>query len=826
MKIELRNFKCYDHYIVDFPTGTISLLKGPSGVGKSSILQAITWCLYGSLRGVDNRLNAKVKMSVCITFDDNFIIYRQKRPGFLKVTNNNVDYEDDVGQALINEKFQTSNLWSSISYISQGERNALLSSSNTVRMETLNDIAFNQENPCVYIEKIQEEVKKRTNNYTVKSQIYDSECDKYNQEKKEKKITTKKCLNDDEIESLNNEIATKEDGLNKLHQKIVVNEKLKAGYAQIEQSLKDKQEQFKKLDSKLLETDIDKLETNIYQFNELLQNKIRSTKEIELRTKKKQELELKKKELANIKKQLDLLPTDIKEQLDIYESEFTGDKSVINIKTLQRLQNEKANFELNKAKAAKLNIVYDEIIIDAEKHKIDTILNAQNSLKLIKEIDQLTIDYNNYELKDFDKEKLALLKSELAAAKQNRDIVECPQCETGLRNANGKLVLASNKPVSLAEINAIEKEILSNETNKKYNDKKDILKQQLSSLQALLPKDIPKDVKYLNASEIVVIKQRLTDLNKIVILDEGTYDLNLIDDILTWRDQLKEYNIIFNKFNEASLNFNTLQSLFSETDTSVIQDTDTIQENEKDLTRKITEHKNLITRFNNEISKENYLNNDIASLEKKLATLQRPEIINDSPSEILKEIKMLKEKIDIGKLANKMAIEYNNITKLGQETEEEHKRVFYTNKLQEIAKTIESQVLQDIVDNINQDLSDIVSKLFDEPITVILSLYKELKTKKQIKAVVNLQITYKGSEFNNINELSGGEGDRISLAVTLALNKISGSTLLLLDESLGSFDGELKEKAIECIRDHTGGKTVVCIAHEGVDGYYDQVIAL
>ena len=94
-----------------------------------------------------------------------------------------------------------------------------------------------------------------------------------------------------------------------------------------------------------------------------------------------------------------------------------------------------------------------------------------------------------------------------------------------------------------------------------------------------------------------------------------------------------------------------------------------------------------------------------------------------------------------------------------------------------------------------------------------------------VKPLVNFNITYQAGQYDNINQLSGGEGDRVSLALTLALNRLSSSKLLLLDESFASLDGGLKESALKCIR-HLSDSTVLVIMHDGVEGLYDNVINL
>ena len=83
--------------------------------------------------------------------------------------------------------------------------------------------------------------------------------------------------------------------------------------------------------------------------------------------------------------------------------------------------------------------------------------------------------------------------------------------------------------------------------------------------------------------------------------------------------------------------------------------------------------------------------------------------------------------------------------------------------------------------------------LFDDPISINIALFKTVKTTSIVKPCININISYRGGEYNSLAEMSGGEADRVSLAITLALCRLSSSPILLLDESLSSLNQDLKE---------------------------------
>lgn len=161
-------------------------------------------------------------------------------------------------------------------------------------------------------------------------------------------------------------------------------------------------------------------------------------------------------------------------------------------------------------------------------------------------------------------------------------------------------------------------------------------------------------------------------------------------------------------------------------------------------------------------------------------------------------------------------------------------------RLKDIAVDAECYQLQSTVDDINATMNEILAEIFENPISVELRLFKALKSKKGItKPTINLMIRYKNVEYDGISGLSGGEGDRVSLALTLALNLVSPSPFLILDESLSSLDATARERCLNIMRrifaergelktegeqNKDKGKIILCVNHEDVEGSYDRVL--
>src|SRR5581483_5221308 len=89
LKIQLKNFISYgaDIQTIDFSTYPLICLSGKNGHGKSALLDALTWALWGQARKISGVTKAddglmrlgQTNMMVCLDFICNGILYRVRR---------------------------------------------------------------------------------------------------------------------------------------------------------------------------------------------------------------------------------------------------------------------------------------------------------------------------------------------------------------------------------------------------------------------------------------------------------------------------------------------------------------------------------------------------------------------------------------------------------------------------------------------------------------------------------------------------------------------------------------------------------------------------
>jgi DNA repair exonuclease SbcCD ATPase subunit len=169
-------------------------------------------------------------------------------------------------------------------------------------------------------------------------------------------------------------------------------------------------------------------------------------------------------------------------------------------------------------------------------------------------------------------------------------------------------------------------------------------------------------------------------------------------------------------------------------------------------------------------------------------------------------------------------IETQLLTQKGT-VKDETKKYAVLDKLRLKALETETQALDSTIASINLEMAYQLERLFDTPITVRFETTKALKN-GQSKYCINLAVNYRGVMYDDINQLSGGEAGRVSLAVTLALNKTASSPILMLDESLSTLDEELVDTVVDALKEVSQSYAIpiFVVMHNCTTGGFDYVV--
>lgn len=992
LKIVLKEFRCWKNLSIDIPLGGVTLIKGDSGCGKSTILQAILWCLYGKIQLVTPITKKVANTEVIIEFPFHFngkndiLNISRKKSTRVILTHSKDTYEDKVAQEIINDLFGTYDLWLASCYVGQGTRNTFLTAPNSGKMELLNSIAFHEEDPRIFIDKITEVLNEKNTIYNIKLLEYNTNISSL--ETMLSKIDINKALSELQHKNLLNEI-------NVLNSELIRLQTVKKQYDIDIGILNNLYKQLNSLQDIILPEPTDKLKDlmikynyddkyNYHEINNIIM--LLNQKDIIL---EKGPLEndlpvfnmedynscINIENIYNYNYNLLLsLNIDCNYDQESITSRIKNMKDTISYneylhidKEYQLMLNNNNNIshtninnlikdlDIIKENIIKLELTeipkFDDLIKTPDYSKYDK-SHLQNDIKILNQKLSLPVinknldDYNNTtrkindlnnELKNIHQNKdieslnikstnlaknLNNIKNEIYKLKLNNKTLKCPKCSESLNFEKDELVISNNDLIKfgveldskqighdiiLNEIDEINNKISSikENQNKQFNiinNEIKLLSNQLITYDKEYEKLKTDYNKEIN-NEINLINKKIDDLK----FEEQTVKFKYERDIATKKSELlqekrdkvndlkdqhnklelnitklnSDNNIYFNnqkqiKILESKLaeykDINNTVSILSNIDDinvlkSKIQNLISIKIIDKplykseyilkcidyndrknkyiDIINKIPltwqQEKATDVKFYNE-NVNQYINLLNITKSKKTQIDLNKKIINDQINkiqliedpinrinEIINLINEHKNNINLSDEANKVINYRNNIIIDREKITKMNNELVNLQLLKSHALDTECKSLQDVISSINSSIENVCSTLFDKEISIILSLFKTIKSTKNIKPNVNFQISYKGGVFDNINSLSGGEGDRTFIALTLALYRLTSFPLLMLDETLASLHYDMKEATVETLANiinQDKNRCVIVILHDSVNGIFENVIDL
>ncbi len=837
-KIEITNIRSYkEKTIIELPVGTI-LFQGDIGSGKSTILSAIEFALFG-LGDVDANHLLRIgesKGSVLLEFESSGKTYYVLRTllrkgnkifqeeGFLY--ENGVKNSYSVGELKsrildiigINERTQTkttSTIYRFAIYTPQEMMKNVLTSNNEKRVEILRR-AFGIEEYSTAkknAEKFSSWI--RTVTRIKKSMVNDLSMHKVDLQKIK-----------DTSESLREEIDYFKDGVEHLNNQIQI-------------ILKDMLEMRKKKERMLqaessilhLQSTIDKnlqlkekINLELGRMNQELYEISQSEKIIADLTPKYQEYIQKKRDLVNVSDKALQYNKLLLDKITL-ESNINNERDMLN-SSIQRLDLDltdltselaRCNDEVkNLDELKKEEIVLKNIITDSNKFQMD--------LDRVSE----SISNTRSDLNSIRKEILKQ-KSELDSVLQLKQDAECPYCKQKLdqqhiRALENKFLQGSNYLKN--KIIHMEKEIIENQVKK--NEILDRIKQleskksELQKIQFQIAKliDVQNNIKQLDfkISEKISNKKSLQDK-----LQDKAFlvKINKLDEIADKLNMLYSYKIKYDTLNKIVIDYQKI-----------------------DLERTYMEHSNIIKskqRIIEDIGiKEQSLlelNNEIITLSDKLAKTkaiyQDREMVDNKLNELeLQRVSLEKELMDKKESLAIRRTDHDNNLKLIEgfnkkicELEEKVDKISFTDQVGlwlnqhfiPSLEQIESQVLISIKEEFN--------KLFQKWFYLLIEVGDiDVEIDEYFTPVIN-QSGYR----LEVESLSGGEKTSIALAYRLALNEIIrrmimlDDNLLILDEPT---DGFSKEQLIQIkhVLDELSAAQVIVVSHEKeLEGFVETI---
>jgi len=814
MILQLQNFRCWKEKRFEFLDEGLVLLSGKSGVGKTSILSAIYFALYGT--GTKIISFGEKKCLVRLVIGD-FDITRTKGPNRLilvhSVNGKNHEYEDDVAQSILVKKFGKN--FTITSYITQKSVQTFLNLSPSEKMTFLESLALGEDEITEIKKEIKEMIKEKKNNLqrcTGQFELLKKEVSQM-KEPIEIPFPLGKTHSDVKIKNeaiywkrTNREIKEKRSELHNLEEhwakervQIALNEKCK----QILSDINTREEELTREKTLLNFTRED--EESITDLNSVLNY-----------LKKKREYNLMKSRYTEEKKTLDSL---VQDELSILHKES---------KSLQGRISETRIFSDNEINILE-GVIKNLERINSTNSDLETVKSRLSELQQIQE-------------KRDDKKEICDIEREIEDLRQNIDsneqrihIKTCPNCKISLRLDKNVLVLSSEDPVdeniSRDEVCRMKKEI---ETRKKSIN-------EIQKVSSLISQTQQRRDEYEKLLE--TLKSSIDETREVDELKRELENMRECKKTLSSLKQEREKILKKLKDGELSTSLEKLKHQ-SEKNYKELQKMESEVQDEIDTDYTEDELRSEITRLGILCQKKNSVDKQLLSLSssKIKAETEREKIILSSRN-YEEEINVVNQKL---KSLVEKEMEHRSLNerlKLYEQARDEKEGYLkWVDKLnksameEEMAKKecslceiflrkileAESLAISETIDTINSYMNSFLEHFFpDNPITVIVSPYKE--TKKDIKSLVSINVGYKGLD-TTLDCLSGGEYDRVSLALFLSLNKMFGSNVLMLDESISSLDNELTGDIIEVLKEKLREKIVFIVSHQIESGMFDQII--
>jgi DNA repair exonuclease SbcCD ATPase subunit len=827
MKLVLNNFRCFKELTLELPENGTILLWGTSGIGKTTIFKAINFVLYGKEQKVVKHGEKKCKVE--FHFND-IVVIRTKVPNHLTLKKSNGDeYSDEPAQKEIEKIFGRDFLLTS--YMAQKGTESFFNLSNNEKSSFLQKLSLKDFDVESIRRKTREIIKERKDKLLVNSTKYKmikKEHDSITIIKEPKlKIDLKgksldECIDSDNKlkDKVKKTLKEKRQELELLGNKL---EKISINSVRIEEKEKLLKDLLLKLEEYTEEEDIEELKEELNLYNKCI---LYYTL---------------KKSFKDIKSEYDKMFEDERRKLqeDI-------EKTKKNISQIELLS------ENDLSVISKLKNIYD-------KTKIKSLKDFESKLESI-DISKKEETINSLTLSLSDKrESLSKKQVEYEALKKNikelQDTIgnkghskyKCPKCSIPIY-VEGECLKEIKENID--EIKITLKDLLG----KKDTDEKTIKKLELeiktiNNDLVNIKVDYSNDIKKRDELQgyITTVKDCGSNYNDLSILKgmtdkdtENRYNLKTYQETLNkclknielTVDVLPHY--LKKKRDEVISLKKKYEEVKVELEDIEIESFDFYTSETEDLKRKIENYEERVKNKDKITKEKQKVENEIKDLKKgiegniddlrgKINEIKEDIVKKEETEEKLRlrEGKLIKYKEDFEKYKNQVDIT-NRLEEVKLEEEKLVRALGVSELMFKKINDAEGYSLQNTIDTINTDLEEFISHFFGDTFTVRLDSFKESKDGDK-KSSIEVIIMQDGEQIP-IDTLSGGEFDRLALALFLAFNKTSKSNIILLDECLASLHSELVEDIVELIKTKLSDKLVLFTLHQANTGIFDTII--
>lgn len=744
-KLTLKNFMSYSNAEIDFSGIHVACLNGANGAGKSSLLDAVTWCLWEEGRARTDELIklGKDEMSSELEFfieGELYRVYRTRSKAFKN------------SQGKSNLEFQVFNpkdkIWISLSMSSVRQTQELVI--KTIKMD------YNTFVNSVYLRQGKADeftVKRPTERKQILADIlgleaYDKLCESAKVKIKELEQNLsleqglisnleEKILKEDELkqnlENVKREFSIREIELNEVKKILGAKEK----------ELNEKKEKEKQIQT--LEKSKTSQKSLICALEEQLEN-------LKVKQEKYRELVSNKNRIEDEYKKY----MEMKENLELHEREKDIFKGLLQERDLLEL---KLKGEVNRSLKDSLSKVETEGL--ALKHEKELLL-----LKL-KQISEKKADITN-------KIETLLLHNHSEP---------CPLCKGEIKD-KGKIIESYKLELKDCEkeeriisdnLGVKERELL--EKRNKFNEILEVSKGEFQKAKT--------HVLTLERESNNLIREIIEKLNlAIASLEKSNYKQSFYDELKT---NLKEKEGIVLK-----------QKLLLEAES----ETSTLSSEISNLTLKISSSQEELNKFEKLITEHKKQIEGLSILEKELLNIKEEEHKkNKDLGEIKKQLILIEQAL----LEIENSKQLIKDKKFKIETCLNDKKYFEILEKAFSKNGIQVAIIETIVPEIEKEANKLLSRLTENQMHIALKTQREKKSTSGMVETLDVVIA-DNLGTRNYELYSGGEAFKVDFSLRLALSRLLANRAsaklqtLIIDEGFGSQDSAGRERLVEVIK--------------------------
>lgn len=791
MELKLYNFRCYGEDKITFSEGKKILIAGSSGNGKTTLLEAIYYALYGDVKNPCSHGSKSCKVEMIYK---NMSIIRTHGPKTLTVQYKDTEYRDDEAQGIIDGLMGDKDIFLSSVYLRQSQRHPFFTGTKDEKMSLVRNLSLGHEN----IEEKKSKCKIQHKN--IKLQLIAAESEYMAANSTWEAMSRKYGVKGDIVTETESDLRS---------QMLILTQDINT-LESLERDLKNLKEL--KVGEEPLELEA-QLTKELKGFSEYvaLEKKLggRSGIKASLQKVRDEIMEhgMNEKMINNINKELKGL------QVMPLISNDTIEKRINEIKEILSTKYNKQDIIRKKAR--------EELKVLNEQLKDNTF-----SISDLKRRKLIFDKWAGQEVKD--KDKIKEMIDNLHVEIESKDCVPmiCPHCNKQL-----KLQVTPKYELKKGIV------IIRNTDNKRTINE---ILSDIKRLEELLELEIIDS----DPSDVISLLEKRETLNSLIGTDSEERESELTEDEADkLNEELHNLEVAFTENNnhnlKATINNAKMEELKARiNELKLNEHIDMLREElqilegllpiEEEMNKHIKESgksnltieqgkekRRLLEECRKKINEAKVAKDHNLNVEKK-----RKEILgamgDRKISEMTQSLEDVKKKIN-----NKEMLQYK-LTRDGTLEKLEVIKARASSIEYLIKKMTEAEAIRigDVLEYINSEINLMLEEIFDNTMKICLSSVKQLKSKNITKNEFNITIDYKGEDYD-ISSLSQGELDRLNIAFLVALNKMRGSSLIMLDESLNSLDSENFIKIMEILSKEN--KMILFVSHHANEGYFDAI---